>query len=122
MTRKRLNTKNVSAMVLKRRIRHRKYYHENKEKHRQYMFKYLYGIDLKQYQEIEDGQNGVCAICGEFPSPRKGHITALLPDHNHTTGKVRALLCHRCNVALGKIEKNPALTIKMFEYLDKHKN
>jgi hypothetical protein len=40
-------------------------------------------------------QGGVCAICGNPPKKRPLHI-----DHNHRTGRVRGLLCYRCNRAL----------------------
>ena len=33
----------------------------------------------------------------------------LQPDHNHTTGKLRALLCMKCNIQLGVYEKNKAV-------------
>ena len=55
-------------------------------------------------------QNGNCAICGN-PETHRHHrssekIRSLAIDHNHETGKVRGLLCFRCNTALHQLEKN----------------
>jgi hypothetical protein len=52
-----------------------------------------YGIELADYDAMRDAQDGKCAICKE-PQP-------LCVDHCHDTGKVRGLLCHLCNRALG---------------------
>ena len=113
------STEGVSEEILNRRAYMRERYHKDKERARKNMYKYLYGITLKQYGDILEQQHGVCAICKELPKGRKGHRTALVPDHNHETGKIRALLCHKCNVMLGKIENNIVLTYKMLEYLNK---
>jgi len=42
-------------------------------------------------------------------------------DHCHTSGKVRAVLCDRCNRLLGKVEKNLHLIQPMLDYIAKHK-
>jgi hypothetical protein len=56
-------------------------------------------------------QNGVCAICG------KATEKSLAVDHDHATGKVRALLCARCNTGLGCFEENELLFLRAMEYL-----
>jgi hypothetical protein len=53
------------------------------------------GISEDEYAELLERQGGVCAICGNPPKTRR-----LSVDHNHRTGKVRGLLCFRCNRAL----------------------
>src|SRR5438445_350801 len=53
----------------------------------------------KYYDQLLAEQNGVCAICGCLPTYRR-----LALDHCHETGKIRGLLCTRCNIALGHIE------------------
>jgi|SRR5881394_3807392 len=58
-----------------------------------------YGISLKDHQNLVEKQDNKCAICSrEFK--RIPYV-----DHNHTTNKVRGLLCNRCNVFLGWYEK-----------------
>lgn len=75
-----------------------------------------YGITLSEYNNILVKQNGVCAIC-------KNHELAgrrLAVDHDHRTGKVRSLLCTKCNTALGAVNDNPELLYLMIEYLANH--
>ncbi len=45
-------------------------------------------------------QDGGCAICGRPPR----NDIALHVDHEHGTGRIRGLLCFRCNNALGDFE------------------
>ena len=60
-----------------------------------------YGISLEEYESILARQGGKCAICHEPESmPRR----KLVVDHCHRTGRVRGLLCGRCNLALGMLE------------------
>lgn len=56
-----------------------------------------YNITIDEYQTLYDAQGGVCALC-RLPEQIK---TMLAVDHDHETGKVRGLLCFRCNTALG---------------------
>jgi hypothetical protein len=80
-----------------------------------------YGITEEDYDIMYKKQDGVCAICGK-PETRfsKGKITLLCVDHNHETGEVRGLLCHRCNVALGSFNSDELLE-KAKNYLEKYK-
>jgi hypothetical protein len=50
---------------------------------------------LGGYEAQLKSQGGGCAICGKPPKTRKLNI-----DHDHLTGAVRGLLCHRCNRGL----------------------
>lgn len=53
------------------------------------------GVDAAEYDRLLAAQGGGCAICGALPKTRRLHV-----DHDHRTGRVRGLLCHRCNRAL----------------------
>jgi hypothetical protein len=53
------------------------------------------GVADDEYARMLEAQGGGCAICGAKPKTRRLHV-----DHDHATGKVRGLLCHRCNRAL----------------------
>lgn len=73
-----------------------------------------FGITLDEYQTIFEQQNGLCQICKQT-SPSK----LLAVDHDHTTGKVRGLLCMNCNVVLGHLKDNKSTLRAMIEYLEK---
>lgn len=60
-----------------------------------------YGITPEDYDAIFSSQRGRCAICGRHQSDL---IKALFVDHDHQTGRVRGLLCYKCNTAIGQIE------------------
>ena len=53
------------------------------------------GITDALYLEMLERQGGHCALCPATPKTRRLHV-----DHDHKTGEVRGLLCHRCNRAL----------------------
>lgn len=58
----------------------------------------LYGISLQEYERRLVKQQGRCAICRRLP-----RRLALAVDHDPATGRIRGLLCGRCNTALGVI-------------------
>lgn len=75
--------------------------------------KAMYGLEPEQYKSMYETQQGKCAICNEEPKTKRGlHI-----DHNHKTGKVRGLLCHGCNVALGSFKEDVNTLNKAIEYI-----
>lgn len=51
-----------------------------------------YGITVERYDEFLAYQDGRCAICRRRPRVRR-----LAVDHDHSTGKIRGLLCSDCN-------------------------
>ena len=71
-----------------------------------------FGITLKEYQQMLEQQNGVCAICDNPPGNK-----SLGVDHNHITGKIRSLLCVQCNTALGLVKEDIKILHKMICYL-----
>jgi hypothetical protein len=60
-------------------------------------------------------QNQGCAICGCKCST----YSRLSVDHCHTTGKVRGLLCQKCNSAIGYMEDNTDRLLSAVNYLRK---
>jgi hypothetical protein len=58
-------------------------------------------------------QNDVCAIC--FKECMFGKRLAV--DHCHATGKVRGLLCSRCDTSIGKFEDSIELLESANKYL-----
>ena len=74
-----------------------------------------FGITLEEYDNMHNAQNGLCKICGN-PEELDRRLAV---DHNHETGRVRGLLCFKCNVFLGHIEKMGLATIAdILDYLD----
>lgn len=78
-----------------------------------------YGITEADYQEILDSQSGGCAICGAATSGN-AQIPNLAVDHCHTSGRVRGLLCHNCNVGVGAFRDDPELMAKAAEYVKRN--
>lgn len=77
--------------------------------------KTMYGITIEEYDDMLKRQNGVCAICLK---PESQSYRRLAVDHNHTTGKVRALLCYGCNRGIGSFKENPDSLRSAADYLE----
>lgn len=75
-----------------------------------------YNISMEDFEELFHRQEGRCAICGSDGSNHKKY-NRLVVDHNHTTGKVRGLLCFSCNVGLGSFQDNSDILEKANQYL-----
>jgi hypothetical protein len=83
-----------------------------------------YGLTPEQYDSMLESQGGVCAICrtDKRQIVSKTNEPRDLPvDHCHKTGKVRAILCHLCNSAIGSLRDDPALARRVADYLDEHR-
>lgn len=67
-----------------------------------------YGITEAGYNELLANQGGVCAICRRPETlVRRGLLSPLMVDHDHSTGRVRGLICSRCNLGLAWLEATP---------------
>lgn len=65
---------------------------------RRYGLKRAYGITPEQWRELFVAQGERCACCGVGePGSKLGWST----DHCHETGRLRGILCRRCNTVLG---------------------
>lgn len=74
---------------------------------------YKFGLTVAGYDAMRERQGGVCAICLRPCGSGK----RLAVDHDHTTGKIRGLLCLNCNQALGKLDDSLALLDAAAAYL-----
>lgn len=101
-----------------RRKYHREYHAarkndpEYKRKRRDCTLRRKYGISIEDYEDMVVAQKGCCAICEEYMGEK------LRVDHNHTTGKVRGLLCDPCNVAIGLLKENTNALCSAIAYIN----
>jgi hypothetical protein len=87
---------------------------------RKISIKYNYGITIQEFDRILIEQGGVCAICGKSEDMLlNGTPTRLSVDHNHSTGKVRGILCRKCNVGIGYFNDDVSLLERAYKYLSK---
>jgi hypothetical protein len=76
-------------------------------------FKKRYGITHDEYDQMLLEHGGVCALCSrECPTGRR-----LAVDHDHTTGRIRGLLCVPCNRALAQFGDNLMGAERLVNYL-----
>lgn len=83
--------------------------------------KHYYHISLEEYNKLLKQQNNVCAICGKEESDKhkNGIIKRLSVDHCHITGKIRGLLCNKCNKGIGMFNDNYDLLKQATAYLER---
>lgn len=74
-----------------------------------------YGITEEQHKQLLEDQSLCCAICLK-PETEEGRKFAI--DHCHETGRVRGLLCFRCNTGIGKLEDSPDRLRRAIAYLE----
>jgi hypothetical protein len=72
-----------------------------------------YGLSRTEVDQLRQAQGNACAICG---SPDPEHL-----DHDHSTGKIRKLLCQRCNQGLGLFRDDPYLLHVAALYVEGHR-
>lgn len=75
----------------------------------------VYGLSITQYEQMYFNQSGLCSICD---NPLIGN---LMVDHDHLTGKVRGLLCGRCNSGLGHFCDDIDSMCRAQAYLRQHR-
>lgn len=72
-----------------------------------------YGITSDDFDKMLSAQNNTCKVCSGPPMGKgRYHV-----DHCHKTGKIRGLLCHKCNVALGMVQDSKEHLLSLISYL-----
>jgi len=108
------------AYACRRQREYRKSEHGQRAYKDQHLKK-QFGLTLNVYEAILEHQGGVCAICGEAETAVNSGSKkplALAVDHCHKTGKVRGLLCSKCNTGLGNFKDSTVLLQTAIKYLD----
>lgn len=86
----------------------------NKERRFDKYLQRRFRIDLKKYNEMLLAQDFKCGICPKKASDAGRRFAV---DHCHSTGKIRGLLCGKCNRALGLFDDSVTTINKAAEYL-----
>ena len=101
------------------------YYAAHREETRAYSFsrrgivrarhlKREYGLTPDAFSSMLDGQGGVCASCETAEWGSLGPNV----DHDHATGKIRGILCFRCNAAAGLLKNSADIALALGAYLE----
>ena len=84
--------------------------------------KHRYGLTIEQLRSMFENQEGLCATCARLMCLCIGRRvkcrTRAHVDHDHITGKVRGMLCHDCNVAIGMMKDSPNRLRSAAQYLE----
>lgn len=81
--------------------------------------KWLYGLSVEEVDAMLASQGYKCANVGCDQTPETQPKGVLRIDHCHTTGKVRGLLCHQCNAALGLLKDSHDRITGLLAYIGK---
>ncbi len=74
-----------------------------------------YNLEPEEYELLLSKSNNLCMICSSPPKTKSLHI-----DHDHKTGKVRGLLCHGCNTAIGLLKEDIEIMKKAIQYIQEN--
>lgn len=73
----------------------------------------LYGLSARDFDALFLSQGRRCAICQTIDPGRRSFAV----DHDHTTGRVRGILCGRCNAVLGLAKESVETLARAIRYL-----
>ena len=109
-----INARNRTNQKLPHNVEKRRLRAKNK------WLKQQFGITEDQYNEMSLKQNHLCAICFKPETsydPTWKKVKKLAVDHCHETGKIRGLLCGRCNMSIGRFEDSIKILESAISYL-----
>jgi hypothetical protein len=89
----------------------------NKKNGAEHQLHHKYGITMKQKQQMIRKQSNQCSICGKELCTLLNDVSKACIDHNHTTGKIRGILCHSCNKGVGLLQDSPEILQNAINYL-----
>lgn len=103
----------------------RDYYKSNPEKHRLWHYnsalKRCYGLSLEVFNQMWEGQEGKCACCLQEMKRGGQKSNCACVDHDHATGKVRAIICRECNLGIAHFRETPERCELAADYLRKYR-
>lgn len=86
---------------------------EYAKKQKNRVLRHRYGISLSEHNRILSMQDGACAIC-------KSRAKKLYVDHCHNTGRVRGLICPRCNTLCGFLDESLETAVRAVDYIGQY--
>ena len=95
---------------------------KSKEYIRNQGFIQKYNITYNDVLNLFEKQNQKCAICGKKIKLGGVGSNCAYVDHNHTTKKVRGLLCSGCNMGLGGFKDSIENLLLAINYIGKSRN
>ena len=105
-------------------VKNKVWHENNKARHteltRDWNLRNTYGITLVDYNKRLEAQSFKCAICGFVHTENNGPKARLHVDHCHSSGVIRGLICHSCNVSLGLMKDDPERLLNAANYLMNH--
>lgn len=105
------------------RLRQQAYYRsENPLAARTANYRINFNLTLEEINVKLKSQSYVCAICEQPETAtykNTNKVKTLALDHDHKTKQIRDFLCSKCNLFVGKVEKDRDLISKVEKYLDK---
>lgn len=105
--------KRLAAYQREHYRKHRQGSAEEQTRLRHLRYQRKYGISEEQFLKMEADQDHACAICGDPPNGKgRFHV-----DHDAKTGRVRGLLCARCNLGIGCFLDSPDRLHAAIDYL-----
>lgn len=111
----RIRKSSEKSKTPERKAQQAKLYEVKKDYQRYYQLTKRFGLTREQYYQLLLSQDYRCKICNvEHEEVSRGRLVV---DHCHTTGKVRGLLCHSCNVGIGHLKESEELMLKAISYL-----
>lgn len=105
---------------LEGREKNKEYRRKNALRAADLRFQNTHKISLEIYESLLLKQNHVCAICKQEEvlfDKKSNKVRRLAVDHDHQTGKIRGLLCLRCNVSLGQFNDSVDILESAIKYL-----
>jgi recombination endonuclease VII len=97
----------------RQRERYRATYKPGQNRH--YVRYRRYRLTASQFAALLESQAQACAICRRpFGGSERPNV-----DHNHQSGKIRGILCVRCNSLIGMVSDNQVTLLAAADYLER---
>lgn len=104
---------------------HAKYKHDEQRPKTHYLnkIKAKYKLTEEEYFKLWEETKGKCFICGSVlfsAFDKQDDAVRSVVDHCHETGKVRGIICHKCNGGLGQFNDDLSTLKRAVDYLERH--